>query len=209
MKDQTKIQLSSYEMELVNNAEIILTKNTIVQKAIQLLENLLEVQKKFVQSNRKKLPAEVFTPSAKISKGENYKGLPYLVLDHPRYFEKDNIFAIRTMFWWGNFFSITLHLSGEYKKKMEKKIIDSRLTFIKNEFYICAQDNEWEHHFETDNYVPVSKLKKNIFEKQINEKPFIKLAKRISLNQWNDAEKILFSSYRQINIMLTSQFPRR
>ena len=48
----------------------------------------------------------------KIAKGENYLQLPYVLLDYPRCFDKENIFAIRTMFWWGNFFSITLHLSG-------------------------------------------------------------------------------------------------
>lgn len=204
MKSKTKIRLSSYEMELVNNATVILTKNVIMQKARQLLENVQSQQQQYIQTHGKNLPAEVFTPPPKISKGENYQGLPYLVLDYPRYFDKDNIFAIRTMFWWGNFFSITLHLSGRYKKKMEKKIIESRLSLINNDFYYCKQENEWEHHFETDNYVPVSKLKKNIFEKLIREKQFIKLAQKISLNQWNDAEKLLFSSYRQIETMLTS-----
>ena len=204
MKDQTKIQLSTYEMELVNNADVILTKNAIMQKARLLLENLQQLQQEYIQSHHKKLPAEVLVPSPKISKGENYKGLPYLVLDHPRYFDKDNIFAIRTMFWWGNFFSITLHLSGQYKKKMEKKIIVSQPLLIKNNFYICTQDNEWEHHFETDNYIPVSKLNKLIFEKQIRGKSFIKLAQKISLKHWNDMEKILISNYQQINIMLTT-----
>ncbi len=204
MKDQTKIQLSSYEMELINNAEVILTKNTILQKARQLLENLQYLQQEFIQSHHKKFPAEIFIPSPKISKGENYKGLPYLVLDHPRYFDKENIFAIRTMFWWGNFFSITLHLSGQYKKRMEKKIIASKTLLNKNDFYICTQDNEWEHHFEPDNYIPVSKLNKNTFKTLIQKKPFIKLAQKISLKQWNDAEEILINKYQQINIMLTT-----
>ena len=34
----------------------------------------------------------------------------------PAVFSKENIFAIRTMFWWGNFFSISLHVSGKYFK---------------------------------------------------------------------------------------------
>lgn len=204
MKDQTKIQLSSYEMELVNNANVILTKNAIMQKVRLLLENLQRLQQEYIQSHHKKLPAEVLVPSPKISKGENYKGLPYLILDHPRYFDKDNIFAIRTMFWWGNFFSITLHLSGQYKKKMEKKIFSSHILLVKNDFYICTQDNEWEHHFETDNYLPVSKVDKFVFKRQIQEKSFIKLAQKISLKHWNDVEEILISNYQLINTMLVT-----
>jgi hypothetical protein len=53
--------------------------------------------------------------NGKISRGENYQLLPYIILDYPSYFSRNNIFAVRTMFWWGNFFSITLHLSGDHK----------------------------------------------------------------------------------------------
>ena len=38
------------------------------------------------------------------------------MLDYPALFKKDEIFALRTMFWWGNFMSITLLLSGGYKE---------------------------------------------------------------------------------------------
>ena len=191
-------------MELVNNADFILTKNAILQKVKQLLEELQNLQQQYIQSHSKNLPAEIFKPSPKISRGENYKGLPYFVLDHPRYFDKENIFAVRTMFWWGNFFSITIHLSGRYKKKAEKKIIASRLSLIKNDFYICIHDNEWEHHFEKDNYVPARDLNKIAFEKQIQEKSFIKLAQKISLEKWNDAQKMLMNNYQQIFAMLTA-----
>lgn len=191
-------------MEMVNNADLILTKNGILQKTKQLLENLQNLQQQYIQLYTGNLPSEVFTPSPKISKGENYKGLPYLILDHPRYFDRENIFAIRTMFWWGHFFSITLHLSGRYKKRSEKKIITSRSSLIKNDFYICVQENEWEHHFEKDNYVPAGKLAKNVFEKKIRGNPFVKLAQKISLQQWDDAPGLLLNNYKQMIEMLVT-----
>ena len=51
--------------------------------------------------------------SAKISKGENM-GLPWVMLDYPRLFGQEDVLAIRTMFWWGHCFSVTLHLKGRY-----------------------------------------------------------------------------------------------
>ena len=63
------------------------------------------------------LPEEVLIQSPKISRGENYNGLPYVMLDYPRCFGKEDVFAMRTMFWWGNFFSITWHLKGKYSKE--------------------------------------------------------------------------------------------
>ena len=151
MDDQTKIHLSPYEAGLLSNSEWILTKNTIIKKAKWLLE---EVQQNIFDYTRLQstiFPKEVITISPKISKGENYKGLPWLMLDYPRYFDKENIFAIRIMFWWGNFFSTTLHLSGHYKQKYHQAIIHSYEDLHKNEFYLCINDEQWDHHFEKEN----------------------------------------------------------
>jgi hypothetical protein len=196
--DKAKIRLSSTERELVSNAGWILTKNGILQKAKYILEHLQSEQQQFLHSLAEKLPDEVMRPSPKISKGENYKGLPYLVLDYPRYFEKDNSFAIRCLFWWGNFFSVTLHLSGKYKRMYESKIDASFVLLKKEDFFICISAGQWEHHFEIDNFLPLDEMDDVRFKKNISHKGFIKLAKKIPLQQWNDAEDILFDSFRKI-----------
>lgn len=192
-----KVRLSQKEMEIVANAELILTKNAIIQKVNLLLSGLQEKQKKGLESFSMQLPPELIQSTPKISKGENYKGLPYLILDYPRIFEQENIIAIRTMFWWGNFFSITLHLSGVYKKMMEKKIIASVSLLKENRFYCCVNKEQWVHDFEKTNYLLVSDINKN-FEKVISDSPFIKLATRLPLQQWDDAEEILLHSFGQI-----------
>ena len=125
MSDQTKIQLSPFESQLVNNSEWILTKNLIIKKAQQLLEEVQESIWRYTTVSRVNLPGEVTAISPKISKGENYHGLPWLTLDYPRYFQKEKVFAIRTMFWWGNFFSTTIHLSGQYKERYASAIAAS------------------------------------------------------------------------------------
>lgn len=204
-----KIRLSQTEMELVNNADLILTKNTILKKVNELLGDLQVKQQQVVSLYTAGLPVKVSGPSPKVSKGEKYKGLPYLVLDHPRLFEHENIFAVRTMFWWGNFFSVTLQLSGIYKKEAEEKIIVA-YQFLKEKGYYCyINEDQWEHHFEGDNYVPLSELNKNDFEKWVREKPFIKLANKISLQDWDIAEEMLLGYFKEIIEMLADQPPRR
>jgi len=198
MKDQSKIQLSLFEMDLINNADWILTKNGIIQKAKQLLMSLQDNQQNHLQSIFPYLPAEILKPSAKISKGENYQGLPYLILDYPRLFDHKDIFAIRTMFWWGNFFSITLHLSGNYKTMFARRIIACYELLKETDFFICVHEEQWQHHFESDNYVQISKRNKDDFEYMISTGSFIKLANKISLRQWDDAQEILFQHFKQI-----------
>lgn len=198
MKDQSKIQLSAGEMSLITNSEWILTKNLILAKTKNLLANLQLEQIHVLQAAGIKLPAEVLETSAKISKGENYKGLPYLILDYPRLFNKENIFAIRTMFWWGNFFSITLHLSGKYKIKLEQKVVTGFLGLKENGFHFCHNTDQWDHHFESNNYKPLQELSKADFDNLVKKSSFIKIANKIPLQQWNDAEKILEKNFKNL-----------
>ena len=193
-----KIRLSQTEMQLVTNAELILTKNAILKKVSQLLGNLQVKQQQYVTLQEMQLPGKVTGTIPKISKGEKYQGLPYLILDYPRLFEHENIFAVRTMFWWGHFFSVTLHLSGIYKEASEEKLIAKYEALKEKEYYCYINEDQWEHHFENDNYVLLSELNKNDFEKAIREKPFVKLANKIALQQWDDANEILLRFFREI-----------
>ncbi len=193
--DKAKIRLSEKEAELVANTDWILTKNEILQKVKYLLGDLHSQQQIYLNTKTSVLPAEVTIKPAKISRGENYQGLPYLVLDYPRYFGRDDRFAIRTMFWWGNFFSVTLHLAGRYKKIYESKIESSFKALNEDSFFINVNDEQWEHHFESGNYVSLKEMNDQIFRTSIRQKGFIKQAKKIPVQQWNDAEEVLFNSF--------------
>ena len=196
MINQAKVQLSPLEMELVTNANWILTKNNILQKVMDLLGTVQYQQQEYLQISSLHLPAEVIQTSAKISKGEKYQGLPYMILDQPRYFNKENIFAIRHLFWWGNFFSSTLHLAGDYKLQNEQKLIKA-LDLLKNErLFICINPDPWEHHFEEGNFVPVSSFHNKEPERIILDNPFIKLSRKIPLKDWNSVTKNLFETFR-------------
>jgi len=199
-----KIRLSQKEMELINNPDWILTKNGILEKTKLLLENLQFLQQQYLQSRAVYLPEEVFKSLPKISKGENYKGLPYLILDYPRCFDKENICAIRIMFWWGNFFSCTLHLSGRYKQLFSPKIIASYPSLKEIDFFCCVQENEWEHHFEKSNYLPLFQMSKYDFETALHKNSFVKLAKKIPLQQWDDAQEKLLDYFKQIIEIITA-----
>ena len=200
--DPAKIRLSPAEMELVNNADLILTKNAILKKVKGLLEDLQAKLQQDMSLHAAGLPVKVSGSSPKISKGENYKGLPYLILDYPRLFEHENIFAVRTMFWWGHFFSVTLHLSGAHKKDVEEKLIGSYQVLKEKGYSFYINEKPWEHHFEGDNYVHLSELSKNDLEKLVREKPFVKLANKIPLQQWDESIEILEGYFTELIGML-------
>ncbi|MGK2862498.1 MAG: hypothetical protein ACSLE0_11220 [Chitinophagaceae bacterium] len=195
--ETTKIRLSPEEAALVIRQDWILTKNNVIQKTQKLFASLQADEQQSMELYKDYHASAIVESSPKISKGENYNGLPYLVLDYPRCFSKEDVFAIRMLFWWGNFFSGTLHLSGIYKKKYEEKIIHSFDSLKSNDYFICVNEDPWEHHFENDNYLPLRTMNHDLFKKWICEKSFIKLSKKFSIAQWNDAEKKLLEMFRQ------------
>ena len=192
---QTKIQFLPAEMELVSSPDIILTKNAILQKIKSFLEELQLKQQDILQKNSSQLPTEVLKISPKISRGENYKGLPWLVLDNPRYFQHNNIFAIRTMFWWGNFFSITLHLSGNNKTEILKKIAGHFSLLGENHFYIYTGEKEWEHDMDPNSYKRMSSFNKDELENIITENSFLKLAVKFPIDSLEAIEDKLLRKF--------------
>jgi len=179
-----------YEVLLFTDAEMILAKNNIMQKMIGFFGRLSD---KF-QAVASALPGGLLTASPKISKGEQYLGLPYVVLDYPRNFTQQHMLAIRSFFWWGNHFSIHLLLSGthrqHYQPKLQKVFENGGL----NNYYIGLGDNPWNHHFMPGNYLPASQVNDPFSD----TKEFIKIAKKIPLLKWDEAEKFFIESFDEI-----------
>jgi hypothetical protein len=195
MIQQTKIQLLPPEMELVSSPDIILTKNAILQKIKSFFEELQFKQQDILRKNLSAFPNELVKIPPKISRGENYKGLPWLVLDNPRYFQHNNIFAIRTMFWWGNFFSITLHVSGNNKADLLKKISTHLSQLGEADFTIYAGQKEWEHDMDPDYYKRISSLHTTALDEAINKNRFLKLAVKFPIDSLEAIEDKLLRNY--------------
>ncbi|MGG9960669.1 hypothetical protein [Ferruginibacter sp. SUN106] len=198
MTETSKLTLSSGEMQLVTNTEWILTKRIIIGKVNLFFGAVAVAMQDIVEAEREYLPAAAIMSAPKIAKGENYGQLPYVLLDYPRCFEKENIFAIRTMFWWGNFFSCTLHLSGSYKTMFKQALIKNSTALQQNNLYLCISNNEWEHHFEPDNYVAANTIDIGEINKILSQQHFIKVAAKFSLHQWHEMDVLLQKSFSDV-----------
>lgn len=207
MTEKTNINLSANELELVCNKEWILTKHKIIEKVYQLFGTLASSMQQHVMENIKALPEEAGESNPKISRGENYRGLPYVMLDYPRHFTKESTLAIRTLFWWGNFFSINLHLSGPCKEKASKALIANFAALQQQGYWVCIHANAWQHHFEEDNYVLLGNYTAGDFASTLHREPFIKIAKHISLQQWDAAPVFLEYHFNEMMTLLQINFP--
>jgi hypothetical protein len=207
MIEKTKIDLSAKELQLVCDKEWILTKQLIIEKVYRLFGTLAISMQQQVLKNIKTLPITATRESPKISRGENYRSLPYVMLDYPRHFSKESTLAIRTFFWWGNFFSINLHLAGVCKEAAIPSLKANFAVLQHKGYSICINETPWQHHFEEDNYVAMNKFTANDFAAMLNRESFIKIAKCISLQQWEEAPEFLEQHFYEMMMLLHINFP--
>lgn len=200
-----KVTLSTKELEMVNDTGWILTKNAIIGKVYTLFGSLSEKYRAELEKEHGVFDEVAAFRSPKISKGEQYEGLPWVMLDQPRYFTGEDTFAIRSFFWWGNFCSISLQLSGRFHQKHRMGIqhyfegngFDSKQC---RDWVICLNEDPWQHHLRSQHCLPVTEWS----ERSFVSLPFIKLTKKISLNNWDGLENFFCRNYAEILEMLTT-----
>jgi len=178
----TDIHITEKEFLAIEDTDFLLTKAAVIPKIKMLLEETRKELTQCVNASKYSFPNGIDLTTGKISRGENYLNLPFMVLDYPAYFKLGDIFAYRTMFWWGNFFSTTLHLGGVSLEKTRESISRNILKLIGEDIYICVGETPWQYHYEENNYIPVSE----IHGKYIDECRFLKLSKKIELKDWRN-----------------------
>jgi len=195
-----KIQLSPAEQHLITNADVLLTKNRVLGKIKGLLEQVQEQMMGYAETFSK---THVFQISPKISRGENYLGLPYLILDYPRVFQQEHILAIRSFFWWGHLFSSTLHLSGSHKETFLQKLETAFSAFSKH--HIGINTDPWQHHFGSDNYQPIADMRYGDFEKIVQRQAHVKIAIQLPVAEWEQANLFLIENWKlYLNVFLST-----
>jgi hypothetical protein len=193
-----KIQLSAEEQEMAADTGIILTKNRVMAAVLEIFGALSEAQAGRLEKMRQQLPAVVFKHPPKIARGENYQQLPWMMLDYPRVFDAAETVAIRQFFWWGNFFSVSLLVSGEVKNKVMLKMKQWPAGV-----FICVQASPWDHHFGTDNFLPVANLTAAEITAYAGGQDFLKLSLAVPLKPWNDAQALLYRGFENLlNLLL-------
>jgi len=190
-----KIQLSAEEMQLVSNSHWILTKHRIIDKVYHLFGNLSAQMQSSLQIPGI-LSETVLQVPPKIARGEQYELMPYVVLDYPRFFSKEDVLAIRSFFWWGHYFSITLHLKGKYCEVYGKKIAAAAAANKLLGYYFSISGNEFSFNLESESYVQhaaVAHLSDNL-----SAIPFLKLSYKISFERWQQAEQEFMLAFQQL-----------
>jgi len=196
LRMENNINFENKEITAMHETELFHTKYIVMDKVAHLFGSSSEAFRKVIDNYD--LPIEIAERRARVFRGENYLHLPYVVMDFPALFGKEDIFAFRTMFWWGNFFSFTLQLQGSYLERYGENL-KSNLHFLKNkDFYFCVNSTPWQYHYNTDNYISLDELlseKNQQIENQIKERKFLKLNSRIQISEYGKVSEMWVQSF--------------
>ena len=186
------LRLSSEERQLLLDERFILTKRSILQKTEQLFGHMSDLFREKVVE--RKMEQEAFmrlTP--KIARGENYHELPWVMMDYPRLFTKTDVCAIRCFFWWGHYCSITLHVSGIYQERFQQSIIEFLQKEKESAWVFSIGDDPWQHIIDEDHYRSAKFFEQSLTK--IASSSFLKIAKKIPLDEWDSFDEFFASNY--------------
>jgi len=202
MAQGTKITFSEAELDAILYPDFFYTKYSAMQKVMELLSETEQVLREIVVQHPF-LGGHTNTVSPKIFRGENYRKLPYMVLDYPRRFSTETIFAFRTMFWWGKEFSFTLHLQHAALDHFRNAIAKNISMLAGKQFYYAVYKTPWEYHFDPENYILLDDmLEKPEFKNELLSAPFIKLSRKIPIAEFEKVGHYAGESFEELMMIL-------
>jgi hypothetical protein len=192
-----KLRFSPEEIRLATDEAWILTKNSVMEKIVHLMAELSgEYRVIWAEAH---IGGEEDPGSPKISRGENYRGLPWVMLDYPRVFGREDVMAIRTMFWWGHAFIVTLHLKGKYQRLFSPVLQANCDRLAAAGFHRGISEDEWRHEHAEENYRPLTGD-----EDLETGLPFLKLSASIGIGQWERAYETMSEWFTILTAILAS-----
>jgi hypothetical protein len=97
----------------------------------------------------------------KISSGENYKDLPYLVLDFPKISGPQFPVLFRTLFWWGKYVSFQVFVHIPTFVGAKSQLINS----LENSDWVLTNENLWSNDIQSGDF----KQKQDFIEMEIDK----------------------------------------
>lgn len=178
---KSTINLTKKELLFANNPQYPLTKQTIFKKLAESFHHLSdEVAKKYPYLL---LVTENEIIQGKISRGENYRFMPYLVSDTPQIKEKHFPVLFRVVFWWGHSFVLHYYIRKEHVSKL--KIND-----LKGSYINTGDQHIWENDLEDKSWLKLNKLSNKKISTIIDGSNYIHLAKKVRIKDFESLNGI-------------------
>lgn len=188
------VKLSAQEIELLSSNSFFEILKKVDGNLNSLLYSVQQGVLSYWKNNpRLKLPEEASHIPGKISKGYNYKGFPYQVMDFPSIFRKEDSFSFRVFCWYGNYFSANLLVTGTYVNQWKAKL----LKLNSEETFLLMDADIWESDVSDRNKLSFIPENKSQIEAFLEKNESIRLFRLFNMQKVNQAEELIVNTFAE------------
>jgi hypothetical protein len=189
----TNLPFSDEELTVFCDTELIDTKTRIMGKSESGLKELAGRLKEW--SEGWNIDKKFLENPGKISRGENHRGYPYMVLDYPRNFALYSGVSLRTLIWWGHYIKITLHAHGTGNEWLIEHLVKNHDRIKKNNFMILTSPDIWSNRIGDYTEIPIIDTEfSDAIKEQLKINGTLRLSQFHSLTEMNRLVQIVKSA---------------
>lgn len=177
---KSTINLTKKELLLAEDTNYLLSKQKLMGK---LGDSLQQLADGWIEKHADLLVVSAsHGRSKKLSKGENYRGLPYLVMDIPQISGPDFDLLFRVVFWWGHGLTLNLYLNTKIIEKIGVMGQTKTLIQTDNRFM-------WENDLTHKSFSKVKHLTETEWTSVLQQAGHIRLCKKVKLADYGKLEE--------------------
>ncbi len=192
-----QLHFNDAEISLLYDAALFERKRIVNQKIFSHFENIRLSLKDTSLHKQFPFPAGVDVIGGKISQGENYLGCPWVMLDFPKMFNKDAMFAFRTMFWYGHYLSASFLCSGAHAVTFLPNLIRG-MHLLPPQTYFSLHPDPWFHAIEPSGSMLITSLSPTLITAHVNEHGYFKLSRKWTGTDFNLMGKEVVMQYEKV-----------
>ncbi len=183
---KSTIKLTKKEFDFITSKDYPIIKRKIIQNFQQHFNELGDLYKQKLAFKNKKLISEFKNTNFKITRGDNYQSLPYVVLDYPQIKGNDFTILCRTMFWWGKYISLNVFIKTD--EFDIKKIADSLKHTSLKKIKLYDGKDKWQQNLSDKHFVKLRKLSAEGLCTIMQNQQYVKLSIKLSFKKLNALE---------------------
>jgi hypothetical protein len=187
-------QFNNDEISLMFDAALFERKRAVHQKLFAEFEIIRLRLKDSALHKQFPFPAGTDFETGKISQGENYLGYPWIILDFPKYFNKNAMFAFRTMFWYGHYFSISLLIGGEVLPGLLPHVSE-KLRHTADALQFATHEDPWCHDINEITFSQANLLTREAIALHAERHGYIKLTIKTTETDMEKLRELVFTHY--------------
>jgi hypothetical protein len=191
----SEIKLTKEELDFSASTRYPLLKHSIVTRINTRFELLGEILRRELEPYH--LPGD---NSFKITRGDNYRLMPYLILDYPRISSKEFPVLFRTMFWWGHFYSLNMLVRNDFVNSREfiGTLQGSGLKKLK----LFTGNDLWEQDLDLDAFVSLKTCDLESLGGKDRLLAYTRIGKKVTFGRQEKLEKKAVELYKEACVVL-------